>query len=234
MLFLVLILLDISIVKTRNHIRIGYSMTSFLKKSSAYLISNILNGLSLLFLLPFLTRFLSAPEYSQIVLFQTLIFGLLSFIHLNVFQASNIKFFDKETTHKDIQHYNSGCLIILIFSISFFTLLLLTNLSFISEVLSLPETWLIYALIIAIAQLFIQFCLWQWQMRKQAYQYSIYNSCYVILSSLFTLILLYLLHDKIESRVYALLAISTVFFCIQYLLLSKTSGLSSLVYQYQS
>lgn len=208
-------------------------MTSFFKKSSAYLISNIFNGLSLLFLLPFLTRFLSAPEYSQIVLFQTLIFGLLSFIHLNVFQASNIKFFDKETTHKYIQHYNSGCLIILIFSISFFTLLLLTNLSFISEVLSLPETWLIYALIIAIAQLFIQFCLWQWQMRKQAYQYSIYNSCYIILSSLFTLMLLYILHDKIDARIYALMAISAVFFCIQYLLSSKTNGLSSLVYHYQ-
>ncbi|MCF2217131.1 hypothetical protein [Photobacterium carnosum] len=209
-------------------------MTSFFKKSSAYLISNILNGLSLLFLLPFLTRFLSTQEYSQIVLFQTLIFGLLSFIHLNVFQASNIKFFDQETTHKDIQHYNSGCIIILIFSILFFTLILSNNLLFLSELLSLPELWIIYAMIIAISQIFIQFCLWQWQMRKQAYQYSLYNSCYIILSSLFTLMLLYILHDKIDARIYALMAISAVFFCIQYLLSSKTSGLSSLVYQYQS
>lgn len=209
-------------------------MTSFFKKSSAYLISNILNGLSLLFLLPFLTRFLSTQEYSQIVLFQTLIFGLLSFIHLNVFQASNIKFFDQETTHKDIQHYNSGCIIILIFSILFFTLILSNNLLFLSELLSLPESWIIYAMIIAISQIFIQFCLWQWQMRKQAYQYSLYNSCYIILSSLFTLMLLYILHDKIDARIYALMAISAVFFCIQYLLSSKTSGLSSLVYQYQS
>ena len=208
-------------------------MTSFFKKSSAYLISNILNGLSLLFLLPFLTRFLSTQEYSQIVLFQTLIFGLLSFIHLNVFQASNIKFFDQETTHKDIQHYNSGCIIILIFSILFFTLILSNNLLFLSELLSLPELWIIYAMIIAISQTFIQFCLWQWQMRKQAYQYSLYNSCYIILSSLFTLMLLYILHDKIDARIYALMAISAVFFCIQYLLSSKTSGLSSLVYQYQ-
>ncbi|MCD9536253.1 hypothetical protein [Photobacterium carnosum] len=209
-------------------------MTSFFKKSSAYLISNILNGLSLLFLLPFLTRFLSTQEYSQIVLFQTLIFGLLSFIHLNVFQASNIKFFDQETTHKDIQHYNSGCIIILIFSILFFTLILSNNLLFLSELLSLPELWIIYAMIIAISQIFIQFCLWQWQMRKQAYQYSLYNSCYIILSSLFTLMLLYILHDKIDARIYALMAISAVFFYIQYLLSSKTSGLSSLVYHYQS
>ncbi|MCD9545317.1 hypothetical protein GLP24_10685 [Photobacterium carnosum] len=209
-------------------------MTSFFKKSSAYLISNILNGLSLLFLLPFLTRFLPTQEYSQIVLFQTLIFGLLSFLHLNVFQASNIKFFDQETTHKDIQHYNSGCIIILIFSILFFTLILSNNLLFLSELLSLPESWIIYAMIIAISQTFIQFCLWQWQMRKQAYQYSLYNSCYIILSSLFTLMLLYILHDKIDARIYALMAISAVFFCIQYLLSSKTSGLSSLVYQYQS
>ncbi|PLC58839.1 hypothetical protein [Photobacterium carnosum] len=208
-------------------------MTSFFKKSSAYLISNILNGLSLLFLLPFLTRFLSTQEYSQIVLFQTLIFGLLSFLHLNVFQASNIKFFDQETTHKDIQHYNSGCIIILIFSILFFTLILSNNLLFLSELLSLPESWIIYAMIIAISQIFIQFCLWQWQMRKQAYQYSLYNSCYIILSSLFTLMLLYILHDKIDARIYALMAISAVFFCIQYLLSSKTNGLFSLVYHYQ-
>ena len=206
-------------------------MTSFLKKSSAYLISNILNGLSLLFLLPFLTRFLSAEEYSQIVLFQTLIFGLLSFIHLNVFQASNMKFFDKKATHKDIQHYNSGCIIILIFSISLFTSLLFTHLSFLSELLSLPQLWILYAMFIAIAQTFIQFCLWQWQMRKQAYQYSLYNSCYIILSSLFTLMLLYILHDKIDARIYALLTISSVFFYAQFLLLSKIIGSFYLKYQ---
>lgn len=205
-------------------------MTSFFKKSSAYLISNILNGLSLLFLLPFLTRSLSAQEYSQIILFQTLIFGLLSFIHLNVFQASNIKFFDKNSTGKDIQHYNTGCIILLIISIILFLLILLNNLSFLSNLLSLPESWVIYAMVIAISQTVIQFCLWQWQMRKKAYQYSIFNSCYILFSSFFTLILLYLLHDKIEARVYALLVVSAIFFCFQPLLSSKTTGYSSLVF----
>ncbi len=194
-------------------------MPSFFKKSSAYLISNMINGLSLLFLLPFLTRFLSTQEYSQVVLLQTFIFGLLSFIHLNVFQASNLKYFDQSLTDKEIRRYNTGCIIILSLSILFFLVILLFNLSLLSKLSSLPKSWLICAFIIALSQSFIQFCLWQWQMRKQAYQNSIYNSCYIIISSLFTLLLLYILHDKIHARIYALLSVSVIFFYFQSILL---------------
>ncbi|PTB31627.1 hypothetical protein DAT36_15705 [Photobacterium phosphoreum] len=209
-------------------------MTYFLKKSSAYLISNIINGLSLLFLLPFLTRFLSTEEYSQVVLLQTLIFGLLSFIHLNVFQASNIKFFDQSLTDEEMRRYNTGCIIILTLSILFFLFILLLNLPFLSDLSSLSQSWLIYAFIIALSQSFIQFCLWQWQMRKKAYQYSIYNSCYIIISSLFTLFLLYFLHDKIHARIYALLSISVIFFYFQCISLSLKNGSYFLLYPSQS
>ncbi|SMY16434.1 Polysaccharide biosynthesis protein [Photobacterium aquimaris] len=209
-------------------------MHSFLKKSSAYLISNIINGLSLLFLLPFLTRFLSTDAYSQVVLFQTLIFGLLSFIHLNIFQASNIKFFEKSLTDDEIKKYNTGCVIILSLSILFFLFILLSNLPILSYLLSLSQSWLICAFIIALSQSVIQFCLWQWQMREQAYQYSIYNSCYVIISSLFTLLLLYLLHDKVHARIYALLSVSVIFFYFQYILLYLKNGFHFLLFPYQS
>ena len=199
-------------------------MTSFFKKSLSYLISNIINGLSLLFLLPFLTRFLSSQEYSQVVLLQTFIFGLLSFIHLNIFQASNIKYFDLSITDEEKRRYNTGCIIILLLSISIFLFILLFNLPLLSKLSSLSKSWLICASIIAISQTFIQFCLWQWQMRKKAYQYSIYNSSYIIISSLLTLILLYILHDKINARIYALLSISVIFFYSQYILLYCKNG----------
>lgn len=199
-------------------------MTSFFKKSLSYLISNIINGLSLLFLLPFLTRFLSSQEYSQVVLLQTFIFGLLSFIHLNTFQASNIKYFDPSITDEEKQRYNTGCIIILLLSISTFLVVLLFNLPLLSELSSLSESWLICASIITISQTFIQFCLWQWQMRTQAYQYSIYNSSYIIISSLLTLILLYILHDKINARIYSLLSISVIFFYSQYILYYCKNG----------
>lgn len=61
---------------------------SFLKKSSVYLISNILNASIPFILLPILTRYLTTSEYGKIAIFQTIITGLVSVIAFNTLGAT--------------------------------------------------------------------------------------------------------------------------------------------------
>lgn len=203
---------------------------SIITQSSIYLISNIMNGLSLLFLLPFLTRALTPAEYSQVVLFQTLIFGLMSFIHLNVFQASNIKFFEKSISEENIKIFNAACVLIMGGSIIFFAFFYFLFQTHLSEIMSLPISWIAMSFVIAVAQTLIQFCLWQWQMRKLALKYSIFNSFYVILCTILTLGLLYKMKDQVDARIYSLLFVSLVFFCFQFTLFVRTNGSSYIKY----
>lgn len=69
-------------------------LTGFLRNSTIYLASNIINALVPFLLLPILTRYLTPDEYGQIAMFQTLITALAALTGLNAVGAANRKFYE--------------------------------------------------------------------------------------------------------------------------------------------
>lgn len=189
-----------------------------LKSSSIYLLSNILNALVPFFLLPVLTRYLSPDEYGQIAMFQTLVTALAALTGLNAVGAANRKFYDN-ADKLSLANFNGSCLHILLFSACGLGAICFILADFIAEWLSIPKTWIYFAIVISSANFIIQLRLGQWQIREKAISFGMMQVSQSVMVLLLSLTLVILMKQGASGRVDALLYITLLYALISLFLL---------------
>ena len=192
---------------------------SFLKRSSIYLASNILNAMVPFLLLPILTRYLAPNEYGQIAMFQTLVTGLAALTGLNVVGAANRKFYDD--AQSALAQFNGACIHILLISslgLGFISLFFADQ---ISQWLNIPSMWVYWAIVISSANFLVQLRLGQWQIRERAFSFGIMQVTQSILVLILSLILVVWLKRGASGRIEALFVITIIFAVLSLLLLYR-------------
>ncbi|MGD8203037.1 lipopolysaccharide biosynthesis protein [Pantoea sp. FN0305] len=183
---------------------------SLFKKSSVYLLSNIISALAPFLLLPVLTRYLSTKEYGEVAIFQTLVTGLAAFIGINTVGAAARRFFDEGDTD-EIKKFNNACLVILFFSalftVSFFFVFQRQTVNF----FSIPEQWILVGILVASLNYIIQFRLNQWQIRDLPIKYGLLQVGQSIFLVLLTIILVIYFNKGAQGRVDALMLTTSLF-----------------------
>ncbi|WP_109422437.1 lipopolysaccharide biosynthesis protein [Aeromonas caviae] len=196
------------------------SFSVLFKRSSVYLLSNILNAVVPFLLIPVLTRYLSPDEYGQVAMFQTLVAGLAALTGLNAVGAANRYYYDApEAT--DLADYNGSCLQVLLVS----SLLLLLGGLLLSQQLgvwlNIPAPWVLLAVILSGGNFVIQLRLGQWQIRSQAGRFGLFQ---VSQSGLvFALSLLLVVGVKLgaEGRIAAMMIATVLYVLLSLLSLAR-------------
>lgn len=174
---------------------------SLFKGASVYLISNILNAIIPFLLLPILTRYLSAEEYGQIAMFQTLLSGIGTFIGVNAVGSANRKYYDSEINNIELKQFNGSCVQILFISsiIAFISFLLFQKQ--LGDFLAIPTFWILISIVISSATFIITMRLGQWQIRNQAKWFGILQVSNSIINMLLSLILVIFMEQGVQGRV---------------------------------
>ncbi|EOI5726918.1 lipopolysaccharide biosynthesis protein [Cronobacter malonaticus] len=183
---------------------------SLLKKSSIYLISNIINASIPFVLLPILTRYLSASQYGQVAIFQTVITGLVSVIAFNTLGAMARAYFDdKDEVY--LRNYNGACILLLLVSLLIIGLVTILFSSQLIHFLGLNRKWLVLAIGIAAINFIVQFRLNQWQIKEKAIHFGLLQigqSLLLFLFSVWFVVFLLMGADgRVEAHFYSMLIV---------------------------
>jgi len=200
--------------------------SKFLSAVSAYTFSNILVLSIPLLLLPIMTNYLSPEQYGQVALFLILIqiYGVFGRSFVNFTQR---KYFDSDLKRQELSGYLSSTLFLILFVSSLlliFTLLFKDN---ISIIFSMPILFIIFALFASVLNLFIEIRLIQWQIRKKASTYAVFQVFKAITVGLLAVIFVVFLEYGFEGRAYSIIYTNLLFFVISVYLLFKDKLISS-------
>ncbi|QPW26381.1 oligosaccharide flippase family protein [Edwardsiella ictaluri] len=178
---------------------------SLLKGIGVYLTSNILNALIPFFLLPILTRSLSIEEYGQVVMFQTFLSAISAIVGLNTIGAANRKYYDENVDQLVLMRFNGSCFQILLVS---FLVLSLVGISFktqLAKLLSIPDGWVLYAILVASFLFITNMRLGQWQIRNKAKSFGLLQVGGGIVNMLLSVIFVIFLQQSGEGRIDAII-----------------------------
>ncbi|TPW55869.1 oligosaccharide flippase family protein [Morganella morganii] len=224
------ILLCVIIYLSANYYPMAHLLkNTFLKQSSIYLFSNILNALIPFILLPFFSQYLDTEAYGKIAIFQLIITGLGAIIGLNTVGAASRYYFEKSSFRQKILYNNSG-FSILIYSTIF---ILITSLIFshsLTYFFNIPTHWIILAIVNSFGLFIIQFRLTYFQIKNNALKYSIYQVGNSIVNFILTIILISKFNLGEDGRVYSIL-ISTFLFSALSLISLFRENLISFLYK---
>lgn len=195
-------------------------MSSFLKNSAVYLISNIFNAAIPFLLLPILTRYLTPDEYGLIAMFQVLVGGLAAFIGMNTVGAAARHYYEPKAL-RNIIDYNVACFYILFISLIVTLILVFLFESQISLMLSIPKDWLYLAIFFSFFSFVVNFRLSQWQVRKEAMKYGVLQVGQSFFNVILTLIFIVILDMSAKGRVDAQVLATSMFSFFSIILLFK-------------
>lgn len=196
-------------------------MSKFLKSTSVYFSANMLNAIIPFLLLPVLTRYLSVEEYGQIAMFQLLVTGLSGLIGLNTVGAAGRKFYDENVSESELALYNINCFWILIFTSAAIILLAFLFNDEVASVLSIPESWIYFAVTISFSSYVLQFRLNQWQVRGEAKKYGVLQVSNSLFNLCGSLIFVVVLSMGVQGRIDALFITSIIIAVISFYFLIK-------------
>lgn len=146
---------------------------------ATYASANILNSAIPFFLLPVLTRVLSPEEYGVVAMFTTVVSVLSAFTGLSLHGAVSVRYFDLETQHP---RFVGTCLAVLSAG-TLITLLIIWSMAGpLSGWTSLPQEWLLIAVVASAAQTMIQIRLVIWQIRTQPIRYGFFQVIQTLLN----------------------------------------------------
>lgn len=172
--------------------------SSFLRLSSIYTLSNIINKAIPFFLLPIVTVYLSPEDYGIVSMFTVLIGIVTPFLGFNMHGAINRKYFERE---RNFSEYISTALYILtstsIVVLLFFTL----NSETISNLSSFPEKWLFLVVVAGSCNSLILTVLTLWQVRERAFKYGFFQVLQSFLNVFLSIILITLFHQGWLGRI---------------------------------
>ncbi|MDO8775999.1 MAG: oligosaccharide flippase family protein [Burkholderiaceae bacterium] len=195
--------------------------SSLFSGSAVYLFSNILTAAIPFALLPILTRYLTPAEYGQVAIFQTLVAGLAAFVGLNVSGAANRKYYDSDFTNEELKYFIGNCFLILAVTTVIVFLVALVFKESLSQWLALDIRWLLFAVIVSSATFVISMRMGQWQVKKQAKKFGVFQVSQSLLNMLLSLLVVVYFLQGAAGRIGVLIAIPMVFAGIALLLLFK-------------
>lgn len=194
---------------------------ALLSESAIYLVSNIINAAIPFMLLPVLTRYLAPSEYGELAMFQILLGALGAFVGLNVAGAAGRQYYDLPNSATEMKSYIGSCLQIVLASAFFIFLLIFIFEETISNLLSIKPTWILLSVYVTATTVIINIRLVQWQVRKQARIYGIFQISQSALNAIISTILVVALLRGADGRIEAICWVSGLFAIISLLMLHR-------------
>lgn len=187
--------------------RPGSSIRQGLVSDSAlYFAANLVGAAVPFLLLPILTRHLTPAEYGRVAIFQGLASGLAAMVGLSVHGAANRKYYDAPDRPQEMREFIGACLQILLATSTVTLLLLLLLRRPLAGLLGLPAAWLPWSVAVSAAGFVTAICLSQWQARRHAFRYGMFQMLQALGGLLLTLLLVVGLHHGESGRIAALIA----------------------------
>jgi O-antigen/teichoic acid export membrane protein len=208
------------IIKIKN-IKHNIGCKGFFSGATVYLFSNILAAAIPFALLPILTRYLSAAEYGQVAIYQTVIAGLNAFIGISAQGAASIKYYDGNIIKEDLKIFIGSCILILISTSSLVLFVAIAFAQSISELLAIDTEWIFIAVIASSATFVIAIRMTQWQVRNEAKKYAIMQVSQGVLNMGLSLLLVVCLVQGAAGRMWVLSIVPVIFFVISLILLHE-------------
>lgn len=204
---------------------------TFLAGSAVYLVSNILNAAIPFALLPILTRYLSPEEYGEVAMFQTLLGALMAFIGLSLQGAAGRKFYDGNLKESDLREFIGSCLQILIVTTLITVSVLLAFQDQFSQWLGLDKKWVLLAALATAANMVGMIRLGQWQVRKKAKSYGVFQIARSLLNVGLSIVLVVVFFQGSDGRIVAQVVAFSIFALIAFWLLWRDNLLTFSVWR---
>lgn len=194
---------------------------SLLSGSAVYLLSNLLAASIPFLLLPILTRHLSPSEYGQIAIFQTLLAGLGAFVGLSSQGAAGVKYYEQTHDKNELKFYIGNCFLVLIATAAVALLGCILFTDSLSEWLGLKASWLYLSVIVSVASFIVLMRMGQWQIRKQAKNFGVFQVSQSVINMIFSLLLVVYFHQGATGRLWVLCGVPLAFAVMALVLLNK-------------
>ena len=200
---------------------IKFLKSNLIKNTGFYMLANVINAAVPFFMLPILTRYLTASDYGIVSILQVIQSFMVVFIGLNMHGAVSVNFFriKKEVFKK----FTGNVFIILLCSFTLVLIISVVMQSIISDLFNVPGKWIVIVAITAFFQYLITLKLVLWQVKKKPIPYGITQISLMILNIGFSLILVVALGMGWEGRIIGLSS-ATILFGIASLIILKKRG----------
>ncbi len=156
------------------------ALKRLVNSTATYALANVINSAIPFLLLPVLTRVLAPAEYGLVAMFTTIITVFSAFTGLSLHGAVSVRYFSAKTDHP---RFVGSCLVVLSCSTTIVLTVVWVLSEFLSDLVGLPETWLLLAVLGAGFQALINIRLVMWQIKGVAIRYGFFQ----ILQTLFNL-----------------------------------------------
>lgn len=184
-------------------------MSSLKGNTAIYLFSNIAASAVPFLLLPVLTRYLGAEGYGVVAMYTTFITLLGAFVGLSVHGAISRRWFDKDEI--DISEYVSSCLLILLVSSSVLACFLFLFDNSVSQLTSVPVSWLYVGILVSTSSFVIQIRLGLWQVQGFAKKYGVLQVLSAVFNGLVSLLLVVHFLKGLDGRLWGISLTFVVF-----------------------
>ena len=193
--------------------------SKFVKNTSIYTISDILNKMVPFVLLPVLTRYLTPEDYGIIAMFFvfTAILGIVMTLETNT--AISVNYF--KISRKKLKVYIANILLIIAIATSITFIFMLIFSSWFAQILAIPTEWLFVGIIVTLLQFITTINLVLWQSEHNPIPLGIYQILQTIVNLSLSLILIIGFNMGWEGRLIAVVTASVLFGMMSFVFLFK-------------
>jgi O-antigen/teichoic acid export membrane protein len=187
--------------------------SSLLSGSAVYVISNILSAAIPFALLPILTRYLTPAEYGQVAIFQTLMAGMGAFIGLSAHGIAGVKYYDSNLSKHEQKYFVGNCFVVLAATTAVTLVVTVIFVKALSGWFGLDAQWLILSVFVTTAAFVATIRMGQWQVRKQAKNYGMFQVTQSIVNMLLSLAVVVYFLQGAAGRIWVL-SITTLIYAV--------------------
>ena len=199
----------------------GFILGELLSGSAIYLFSNIIAAAIPFALLPVLTRYLSPAEYGQVAIYQSILAGLGALLGISAHGAASVKYYDNDFTKDELKIFIGSCILVLLATSILATFCIAVFEQKLSELLGVEGKWFYIGVIASSASFVVFIRMTQWQVRREAKKFAIFQVFQSILTVGLSLLLVVYFLEGPAGRMWALSVIPIAFFIIALILLQK-------------
>ena len=181
---------------------------SLAKGSLVYTISSVINAAIPFFLLPILTRVLTPEDYGIVSIYTMLVSIYNIFMGLNLHGAINREYFNKDINFKV---YVFNCIFVTSVAFSIISLISFIFSSQISNITKFPSQYIWNVIITSLFMQFLLLLLSIYQAQKKAIKYSIFQIVQTVINFTLSIILVVLLKQGWQGRLWANLIAYIIF-----------------------
>lgn len=164
-------------------------------------------------------------------MFQTLISALGAFVGLGVSGAAGVKYYDGDLAEGELKSYIAVCIEILGVTVGVIFGFMFMFREHLSGWIGLPTKWILWAVLMSSASVVFQIRQIQWQVRKAARNYGVFQVAQSLFNMLLSLLFVVILLQGAEGRMAAQILAMGVFALLALVLLKRDDLLGGFVWQ---